>query len=220
MDSIKFEPGNLCMVTGGRNTGRVGTIIHRERHPGSFDIVHVKVMKSGFVTSVVAIWARENGALLLWVFRSRFALSKENLTLLFYRVLFAAFVPLQWTKCGRAHLLQLTPGRFQEFAKLEQISFSGVIFFVYWQLPMCCQTYSRETVLVHIVLSFSDRLGIVQSLNVIFCFQDANGHTFATRLGYIFVIGKGTKPYISLPRGNGIKLTIAEERDKRMAGKS
>jgi len=39
-------------------------------------------------------------------------------------------------------------------------------------------------------------------------------------LGYIFVIGKGTKPYISLPRGNGIKLTIAEERDKRMAGKS
>ena len=43
MDSIKFEAGNLCMVTGGRNTGRVGTIINRERHPGSFDIVHVKV---------------------------------------------------------------------------------------------------------------------------------------------------------------------------------
>merc|ERR1711971_1000900 len=41
-DSIKFEAGNLCMVTGGRNTGRVGTIMHRERHPGSFDIVHVK----------------------------------------------------------------------------------------------------------------------------------------------------------------------------------
>merc|ERR1712203_403851 len=34
--------GNLCMVTGGRNTGRVGTIMSRERHPGSFDIVHVK----------------------------------------------------------------------------------------------------------------------------------------------------------------------------------
>merc|ERR1711935_245715 len=38
MDSIKFEAGNLCMVTGGRNTGRVGTIMHRERHPGSFVI--------------------------------------------------------------------------------------------------------------------------------------------------------------------------------------
>merc|ERR1712066_56747 len=88
MDSIKFEAGNLCMVTGGRNTGRVGTIMHRERHPGSFDIVRVK---------------------------------------------------------------------------------------------------------------------------------DAQGHTFATRMGYIFVIGKGNKPYISLPKGNGIKLSVAEERDKRMA---
>jgi len=87
MDSIKFEAGNLCMVTGGRNTGRVGTIMHRERHPGSFDIVHVK---------------------------------------------------------------------------------------------------------------------------------DANGHTFATRLAYIFVIGKGNKPYISLPKGAGIKLSTAEERDKRL----
>lgn len=90
MDFIKFEPGNLCMVTGGRNTGRVGTIMHRERHPGSFDIVHVK---------------------------------------------------------------------------------------------------------------------------------DSNGHVFATRLAYIFVIGKGAKPYISLPKGNGIKLTIAEERDKRLQQK-
>ena len=41
-DTIKFDSGNLCMVTGGRNTGRVGTIMSRERHPGSFDIVHVK----------------------------------------------------------------------------------------------------------------------------------------------------------------------------------
>merc|ERR1711981_1346926 len=86
-DTIPFDTGNLCMVTGGRNTGRVGTIMSRERHPGSFDIVHVK---------------------------------------------------------------------------------------------------------------------------------DQNGHLFATRLGYIFVIGKGNKPYISLPKGKGIKLTIAEERDKRL----
>jgi len=89
-DTIKFDTGNLCMVTGGRNTGRVGTIMSRERHPGSFDIVHVK---------------------------------------------------------------------------------------------------------------------------------DSNGHTFATRLAYIFVIGKGNKPYISLPKGKGIKLTIAEERDKRLQAK-
>ena len=41
-DFVKFESGNLCMVTGGRNIGRIGIIGHRDRHPGSFDLVHVK----------------------------------------------------------------------------------------------------------------------------------------------------------------------------------
>uniref|UniRef100_A0A646QEX6 40S ribosomal protein S4 n=1 Tax=Hemiscolopendra marginata TaxID=943146 RepID=A0A646QEX6_9MYRI len=90
-DYIKFDSGNLCMITGGRNLGRVGTVTNRERHPGSFDIVHVK---------------------------------------------------------------------------------------------------------------------------------DAVGHSFATRLNNIFIIGKGTKAYISLPRGKGVKLSIAEERDKRLAAKA
>jgi small subunit ribosomal protein S4e len=39
---IKFETGNLAMISGGKNTGRVGTIISREKHQGSFDIVHMK----------------------------------------------------------------------------------------------------------------------------------------------------------------------------------
>ena len=30
---------------------------------------------------------------------------------------------------------------------------------------------------------------------------------------------QGNKPYISLPKGKGIKLTIAEERDKRLQTK-
>uniref|UniRef100_A0A803YJF7 40S ribosomal protein S4 n=1 Tax=Meleagris gallopavo TaxID=9103 RepID=A0A803YJF7_MELGA len=89
-DFIKFDTGNLCMVTGGANLGRIGVITNRERHPGSFDVVHVK---------------------------------------------------------------------------------------------------------------------------------DANGNSFATRLSNIFVIGKGNKPWISLPRGKGIRLTNAEERDKRLAAK-
>uniref|UniRef100_A0A286XEX5 40S ribosomal protein S4 n=1 Tax=Cavia porcellus TaxID=10141 RepID=A0A286XEX5_CAVPO len=87
-DFIKFDTGNLCMVTGGANLGRIGVITNREKNPGSFDVVHVK---------------------------------------------------------------------------------------------------------------------------------DANG--FATRLSNIFVIGKGNKPWISLPQGKGICLTIAEERDKRLAAK-
>uniref|UniRef100_A0A336M3H5 40S ribosomal protein S4 n=1 Tax=Culicoides sonorensis TaxID=179676 RepID=A0A336M3H5_CULSO len=89
-DTIKFESGNLCMITGGRNLGRVGTVMNREKHPGSFEIVHIK---------------------------------------------------------------------------------------------------------------------------------DANGHTFATRLTNVFIIGKGAKAYISLPKGKGVKLSIAEERDKRLAQK-
>ena len=89
-DFIKFDTGNLCMVTGGANLGRIGVITNRERHPGSFDVVHVK---------------------------------------------------------------------------------------------------------------------------------DANGKSFATRLSNIFVIGKGNKPWIPFPRGKGIRLTIAEERDKRLAAK-
>ena len=39
---IKFEPGVIAMVTGGRNMGRVGVITHRERHDGGFNIVHLK----------------------------------------------------------------------------------------------------------------------------------------------------------------------------------
>lgn len=35
------------------------------------------------------------------------------------------------------------------------------------------------------------------------------------RVTNIFVIGEGTKPWISLPKGKGTKLTIAEERDLR-----
>ena len=89
-DFIKFDTGNLCMVTGGDNLGRIGVITNQERHPGSFDLVHVK---------------------------------------------------------------------------------------------------------------------------------DVNGNSFATWLSNIFVIGKGNKPWISLPRGKGIHLTIAEERDKRLAAK-
>ncbi|THU44088.1 hypothetical protein C4D60_Mb02t03700 [Musa balbisiana] len=88
VDFIKFDVGNVVMVTGGRNTGRVGVIKNREKHKGSFDTIHV---------------------------------------------------------------------------------------------------------------------------------QDATGHEFATRMGNVFTIGKGTKPWVSLPKGKGIKLSIIEEARKRLA---
>jgi len=87
-DFCKFDIGNLVMVTGGHNNGRVGTIVHKEKHKGSFDIVHV---------------------------------------------------------------------------------------------------------------------------------EDAAGNRFATRESNVFVIGKGNKPLISLPKGKGIRLTILQEQAKRYA---
>lgn len=41
-DVYKFEVGNKAMITKGHNTGRVGVITARDRHLGSFDIVHVR----------------------------------------------------------------------------------------------------------------------------------------------------------------------------------
>jgi ribosomal protein S4E len=91
IDFIKFEIGNLVMITKGRNTGRVGVLTGRERHLGSFDIVQVK---------------------------------------------------------------------------------------------------------------------------------DSAGHVFATRLGAVFVIGQGSRPMVSLPKGKGIKLNIIEERSLREGKKA
>ena len=52
-DFIKFGVGNLCMITGGRNNGRVGTITHQEKHKGSFEIIHVRGRRrcDGFPTA-------------------------------------------------------------------------------------------------------------------------------------------------------------------------
>jgi len=90
LDFVKFEAGNSVMISGGNNIGRVGVLVHRERHPGSFEIVHVK---------------------------------------------------------------------------------------------------------------------------------DGVGHTFATRAQNVFAIGKGNKPWISLPKGNGIKLSNIEDRNAKMTRK-
>jgi len=42
LDFIKFETGNLVMVTNGNNIGRVGVLTSRDRHLGGFDLVHVR----------------------------------------------------------------------------------------------------------------------------------------------------------------------------------
>jgi len=50
---VKFDAGNIAMITKGANVGRVGTIVSIERHPGSFDIVHLKDRKGNvFATRI------------------------------------------------------------------------------------------------------------------------------------------------------------------------
>jgi len=45
LDFVKFETGHVAMITRGSNIGRVGVIVSIERHPGSFDIVHLRDKK-------------------------------------------------------------------------------------------------------------------------------------------------------------------------------
>jgi small subunit ribosomal protein S4e len=42
IDVLPFNIGNVVVITQGRNTGRIGVLVNRDRHPGSFDIVHVR----------------------------------------------------------------------------------------------------------------------------------------------------------------------------------
>jgi len=59
---IKFENGNTVMATGGNNIGRIGVISHIERHPGSFDIVHVRDARGHtFATRISNIFAIGKG---------------------------------------------------------------------------------------------------------------------------------------------------------------
>jgi len=43
--------------------------------------------------------------------------------------------------------------------------------------------------------------------------RDASGSSFSTRTENVFAIGQGSTPAVSLPKGNGIKLSILEERE-------
>eukprot|EP01098_Paradermamoeba_levis_P014537 TRINITY_DN6980_c0_g1_i2.p2 TRINITY_DN6980_c0_g1~~TRINITY_DN6980_c0_g1_i2.p2 ORF type:complete len:190 (-),score=22.75 TRINITY_DN6980_c0_g1_i2:26-595(-) len=42
---IKMRAGRSAMVIGGANRGRVGTIVSLERHPGAFDLAHMRDAK-------------------------------------------------------------------------------------------------------------------------------------------------------------------------------
>jgi len=66
------------------------------------------------------------------------------------------------------------------------------------------------------------RIGTLQSLEKhpgsfeIAHVRDSLGNVFSTRLSNIIVIGDGKVPAISIPKGEGLKLSLMEEREKRL----
>lgn len=46
--------------------------------------------------------------------------------------------------------------------------------------------------------------------------KDTRGHTFTTRINYVFIIGKNEKSAITIPRGDGLKYSIQEELEHRL----
>lgn len=50
--------------------------------------------------------------------------------------------------------------------------------------------------------------------------KDTTGQNFSTRLSNIIVIGDGKTPAISIPKGEGIRLSLIQERDARLGDES
>lgn len=62
VDHVPFETSNLALITSGNNVGRVGVIVHRDRHVGGFDIVHVRDARGhSFATRIANIFVIGKG---------------------------------------------------------------------------------------------------------------------------------------------------------------
>jgi len=60
---LKFEVGHTAMVTRGANIGRIGVVISKEKHPGSFEIVHLRDKKGNeFATRVTNVFIIGDGS--------------------------------------------------------------------------------------------------------------------------------------------------------------
>lgn len=71
----------------------------------------------------------------------------------------------------------------------------------------------------HVVENFNYICSCLGSFDIVHV-KDNTGHQFATRISNIFIIGKTNKSHVSLPKGKGVRLTIAEERDRRLQEKA
>lgn len=104
-------------------------------------------------------------------------------------------------KIGDTIKLDLTTGKTVDTVKFEPGN-------------LCMITAGANKGRVGVLVSREKHLGGFEISHL----KDRRGHEFATRSGNVFVIGDN-KPWISLPRGKGVKLTIFEERDKALNSK-
>jgi len=62
IESMKLDMGKLCFVNKGRNVGRVGILVAKERHLGSFDIAKLRDFKGHtFAIRLAAVFVIGNG---------------------------------------------------------------------------------------------------------------------------------------------------------------
>merc|ERR1712210_127364 len=78
---------------------------------------------------------------------------------------------------------------------------------------LCMITGGHNLGRVGVIASRDRHPGSFDIVNI----KDATGAVFATRLDNVFIIGRGKQALVSLPRQKGIRITIAEEREKRLA---
>merc|ERR1712193_593785 len=78
---------------------------------------------------------------------------------------------------------------------------------------LCMITGGHNLGRVGVIASRDRHPGSFDIVNI----KDATGAVFATRLENVFIIGRGKQALVSLPRQKGIRISIAEEREKRLA---
>ena len=61
------------------------------------------------------------------------------------------------------------------------------------------------------------RVGVIQKIDIhqgsfnIIIIKDASGNVFSTRQQNVFILGSGSEPAVSLPKAQGVRLSILEE---------
>jgi hypothetical protein len=212
-DFIKFDIGNLAMVTGGHNCGRVGTIVHKEKHKGGHDIVHVE---DGTGKRWVA-WGIGRGGVCLcgqcegeggagmkgtgWRDAAHCGVGRKG-------------------KCAKEGAVRLDHplhmgwgvGSFDACnACISRSSAQHVLHTSCTQRRQPAhQPWPASCIVTH---HHSQELPGPHAEVPAYCACCR----FATRQDNVFVIGKGNRPMVSLPKGQGVRATILEEQQKRYA---